>query len=350
MSTEWGELHSHLRYEIDHHAFDPSKYVSSDLKKFAVTTLLDRYWADKEASLAPSCHKDYRRYISAAKEFFNKTDVRELRKADLIAYRKFIEKEYKPEGKTAIEIRKGKTVKNYLDAFKTFLFYLKNELEALTVVPPFPEVIVEEYEWKWIDAEEQIMILSKIPEGDRPLIAFLMLHGCRPGEARALKCKQVDIKHNCIKINATFSGNEVREKRKGKRSRTVIIPIHPEFYDDLADKVRNNLPEAFIFTNPRNHKPYSESALQRVWATARVEAGISKELRLYDASRHSFASQLADNDTSLLAISRLLGHSSIKMTEKYAHNKISKLRADIAKLSLKGKQAEVISINRKEAV
>jgi len=49
-------------------------------------------------------------------------------------------------------------------------------------------------------------------------------------------------------------------------------------------------------------------------------------------------------------LSRLLGHSSIKMTEKYAHNKISKLRVDIAKLSLKGKQAEVVSIHRKEVV
>lgn len=40
-----------------------------------------------------------------------------------------------------------------------------------------------------------------------------------------------------------------------------------------------------------------------------------------------------------------IGHSSIKMTEKYAHNKVSKLRADMAKLPLKWKQAEVISIN-----
>ena len=78
----------------------------------------------------------------------------------------------------------------------------------------------------------------------------------------------------------------------------------------------------------------------------RKKAGISNELRLYDASRHSFASQLVTADTSLLTVSRLLGHSSVKMTEKYAHSEIEKLRADMEKLSLNGNKAEVVSIHK----
>lgn len=122
-----------------------------------------------------------------------------------------------------------------------------------------------------------------------------------------------------------------------------------ELYDYLAERVANNLPEAFIFTNPRTGTHYTDSAIQRLWDSVRTKAGISKELRLYDASRHSFASQLCNSDISLLSVSRLLGHSSTKMTEKYAHSKIEKLRADMSTLSLKGDKAQVLSLNKKTA-
>ena len=339
-------LLSTIQGEIDNHTFDPSRYVASDLKHFWASTLLSKFEEEKKPSLAPSYVKDFERYILAAKEFFDNKDVREIRKKDLVEFKKFVTDGYTAKGRSLHITRKGKTVKNYLDVFRTFLIYLKNDLEILQVVPSFPEIEVEEYEWKWIDSDVQLSLLSHTPENDRPLIGFLMLHGCRPGEARALQCKNVDTNEMCIRISSTFSGKVLRNKRKGKKSRVVVIPIHPEFYEYFAEKVSNNLPDAFMFVNPRTGTPYSESAIQRLWDSVRVKAGVSKDLRLYDASRHSFASQLINSDIPLLSVSRLLGHSSTKMTEKYAHNKIDKLRADIAKLSLQVKKADVVHINR----
>jgi site-specific recombinase XerD len=67
----------------------------------------------------------------------------------------------------------------------------------------------------------------------------------------------------------------------------------------------------------------------------KVKAGISKDLRLYDASRHSFASQLVNAGVDLFQVSKLLGHSSVKTTERYSHASLESLRTSLQKLSLK---------------
>jgi site-specific recombinase XerD len=41
--------------------------------------------------------------------------------------------------------------------------------------------------------------------------------------------------------------------------------------------------------------------------------------------RHTFASRLVKEGTDLYAVSKLLGHKSIKMTERYSHLAPSKL-------------------------
>ena len=51
--------------------------------------------------------------------------------------------------------------------------------------------------------------------------------------------------------------------------------------------------------------------------TARRRAGLD-DLRIHDL-RHSFASFLINNGRSLYEVQRILGHSSARMTERYAH-------------------------------
>lgn len=74
--------------------------------------------------------------------------------------------------------------------------------------------------------------------------------------------------------------------------------------------------------------------MQSIWDAVREKTGIDKRLRLYDATRHSVASQLVNQGENLTTVSKLLGHSSIKMTEKYSHGDIEKVRASLGKLSV----------------
>ena len=54
-----------------------------------------------------------------------------------------------------------------------------------------------------------------------------------------------------------------------------------------------------------------------LWYRARREAGI-EDVRLHDL-RHTVASQAAMNGVPLPVVARLLGHSNVRMTMRYAH-------------------------------
>lgn len=318
-----------IRSEIESHTFDPQRYIKADVTKFRASNLLDRFLKDKLKEIAPSYERAYKRAVLIAKEFFGVQDVRDLRKLDVINYLNHCRENY-----TWSE----KTLKNTVDIFKTFMNYLHQDLEVINAVPPFPAVDFQEKSFKWVSAEDQARLFELVPDAHKPIIAFLMLHGCRPAEARALKCKDVNLEAACITISATFSGNVYRERRKGRNAKYLVLPLHPEMADYLEERVKSSHPEAFVFVNPTTGDPYSAPMIGKVWKGVRDEAGIGPfELRLYDASRHSVASQLVNSGATLFTVSKLLGHSSTRVTEKYAHANLQELRTELSKVSLKKK-------------
>ena len=323
-------LLSHIRYEVSNHTFDATKYIKTEVRDYWATTLLDKFRDEKLDSLAPSYKKDYRRMTELCKRFFGTRDVREIRKPDIRNFKSHLEKNftYKP-----------KTIKNILMFLKTFVRWLHDEELIASVVFLSKEDLQgleSSYKHQWFSSEEQTKILQYVPDEHSPIITFLMLQGCRPGEARALRCKDVSLRDSVITFSATFSDGVYREKRKGRGAKSYEIPIHPEMLDFISDRVKNNLPEAYVFVNPHTGRYYAETTLKRVWDNIKKKAGIVKSFRLYDASRHSFGSQLIDKGANPYKVSKLMGHSSIKTTEKYyLHNEIKSLRTDLEKLSLK---------------
>ncbi len=91
-----------------------------------------------------------------------------------------------------------------------------------------------------------------------------------------------------------------------------------------------------MFVNQKTGDHYSENSLRRIWTGVRKAVGLNTAVQLYDATRHSVASQLVNSGVPLLNVSKLLGHSSTKMTEKYyTHTDMGRLKTDIVSLTLK---------------
>ena len=168
-----------------------------------------------------------------------------------------------------------------------------------------------------------------------------MLQGCRPSEVRALKVKNVNLERQQITIMATFSSRTYREKRKGRRAKSATIPIHSELQGYITERVKNNLPEAFLFVNWRTGRYYSLDTLDRIWAKVREKANLDKGVRLYDASRHSVVSTLCKNGTSSYKASKLIGVGTKMIEERYAHSMAEDLRPDLEKLSLHRQQTVI---------
>ena len=68
-----------------------------------------------------------------------------------------------------------------------------------------------------------------------------------------------------------------------------------------------------------------QNRLAKVWRNGSYKAGI-KGIKLYEGTRHSFASQLINKGVPLKTIGEILGHSNSKVTDKYAHVCIYSMR------------------------
>ena len=75
-------------------------------------------------------------------------------------------------------------------------------------------------------------------------------------------------------------------------------------------------PSPFVFLSPCDpSRPRSRNLA--LWYRVRREAGI-EDVRLHDL-RHTVASHAVMNGVPVPVVSRLLGHSNVRMTLRYAH-------------------------------
>ena len=84
----------------------------------------------------------------------------------------------------------------------------------------------------------------------------------------------------------------------------------------LSPSSNNSTLAAFRFPSPRD--PARPRGLNlSLWYRVRQEAGI-EDVRLHDL-RHTLASHAVMNGVPVPVVSRLLGHSNVRMTLRYAH-------------------------------
>ena len=133
---------------------------------------------------------------------------------------------------------------------------------------------------------------------------MLLLTGARKREAMDAKWDCIDWNRRIWKIPISKSG----KARYVPLSDGALLVLRQRRFE-----VADGCP--WIFPNPDSGEPYR--CINNSWDTARRRAGMP-ELRIHDL-RHSFASFLINNGRSLYEVQKILGHSSAKMTERYAH-------------------------------
>ena len=139
------------------------------------------------------------------------------------------------------------------------------------------------------------------PERAAAALRLLLLTGCRVGEVLTLKWDDVDLESGELRL---------RDAKTGAR----MVPLSPRAAAVLSQMVRvPHSPWVFAGRTPDRHL----SQLTTYWHRVRRRAGV-EDVRIHDL-RHSFASRALAIGESLALIGRLLGHSDIGSTARYAH-------------------------------
>jgi len=155
----------------------------------------------------------------------------------------------------------------------------------------------------------------------RPLFLCALDTGLTRGDPIDLRWYQVDLSSNLIRIRRAKTG----------------VPVHLLMTARLAVELAA-LPrggdETNVFVTLAGER-WSETMVRRYFDIAKAIAGNTRPFRFHDM-RHDFASALARDGVSLLVIAQLLGHTTTRMTARYAHLHPDTLRAAIAGLAGRG--------------
>jgi len=79
-------------------------------------------------------------------------------------------------------------------------------------------------------------------------------------------------------------------------------------------------------------KLFSRSKDQVDWTQRKWRKELNLPHISYHTFRHTYASRLIRKGANLYAVKELLGHSSVKVTERYAHLNIDHLREAVGKV------------------
>ncbi len=147
-----------------------------------------------------------------------------------------------------------------------------------------------------------------VDSGSVPLTAvtairLLMLTGCRKSEILTLRWSEVDLDAGELQLADSKTG-----------PRAVQLPPTAVALLDALPR-RHNSP--WVFPGNDRDGRYSSGGLDHAWRTVRA-AAVLEDVRIHDL-RHSFASRALALGETLPVIGKLLGHSDIETTARYAH-------------------------------
>ncbi len=172
-----------------------------------------------------------------------------------------------------------------------------------------------------LSVEELVALLAAIGSlRDRVLLTVLYSAGIRLGEVCRLCVEDIDSSRMLLRI------------RQGKGHKDRFAPLSPVALDLLRQWWRATRPERLLFPNKNDpSRPICPDTVQRAVKVAARQAGLTKRISPRTL-RHSFATHLMEQGTSMRVIQVLLGHAHSRTTETYTHVSPAQARSPLDRI------------------
>ncbi|MEO5348331.1 MAG: site-specific integrase [Magnetococcus sp. YQC-3] len=219
------------------------------------------------------------------------------------------------------------TINRELTLLSSAINFARRELEWEIPNPVTGRKLREpEGRTRWITQDEaQRLIETAEKEPQSPhlpdFIRLALNTGCRSGELLRMEWNRVDFHARLIYLEAQHT------KSKKRRS----VPLNQAAYQVMVNRAKfrsENCPSSpWVFVHETGQRLQS---VRTAFETACRKAGI-ENFHIHDL-RHTCAAWLVTSGVALPEVRDLLGHSTIRMTERYAHLAPENIRAAVAVL------------------
>jgi site-specific recombinase XerD len=206
--------------------------------------------------------------------------------------------------------RAATTINRRLNALQHFFDYLATERQTLGINPVKPSHFLRRGHPlpKTLSQDQVRRLFAQITNPLDHALCLLMLRcGLRVSEVARLKRADLDWEQQALRVN----------QGKGRKDRMVYMAA------DALTALRTCLtlrpavvPDDLLFWNQkRPQRPLSSKGIQKKLERYAKAADIKASCH---SLRHTFASNLLEEGAEVISIKELLGHASIKSSERYA--------------------------------
>ena len=199
-------------------------------------------------------------------------------------------------------------------------YILRNPCENL-VIPKEQISLKENIEYY---TEKEVKMIKQKLRGHEleTLVLFALGTGLRQGELLALRYSDIDFKNSQLTVNRTVKTSTVFKDEKTKSRKQLfqepktknskrVVDIPQNLLKILPEKKSNEL----IFTD--NGQVWNARKIYRHWNYFLKENNLP--IKKFHSLRHTYATLLLSRGVELITVSKLLGHSSVQITEIYSH-------------------------------
>ena len=216
------------------------------------------------------------------------------------------ERDYKPASRRRIS-----------SSMKTFFTYCyKKKMCNEDIAIQIEAIKVPQTEREYL-TEEEVMEFVEAVDHKLAKVAILTMYyaGLRVSECLDLKMNDVNMDKKMLRVIAG----------KGNKNRT--IPISDKLFEVFEDYISWRVESEYFFATETTGE-FSRVRLTAIIRETRKKLGLEKHVTPH-TFRHSFASRLVLKDVNIVNISKLLGHSDVKVTSIYTHADMSQLEESV---------------------
>lgn len=241
-------------------------------------------------------------YENDLKQFFDFTgkNETEITYADIYDYKVSMS-----EYSSATTARKLTAIKSYFNFLSDMEFISTNPSTKIKI----PKVKNHEKEYIPMDEAKKLLDVAKSPR-DKAIIALYLSTGMRVNELVNLTVEQ-------------YEKDEIVFIAKGDKERKVYLNDKCRGYIDEYLKVRKDSGIDNLFVSNYG-TPMRHDLIAKMLKKNAKKAGISEDITNHSL-RHSYVSAIV-NEYGINVAKDVICHSSVKVTERYAHNTKDKIR------------------------